>query len=823
MAIIILTLSMGLVGPQGGFGVVQGQTSQYPLVILLNNVERVLFATHTSSKEDGNWIELGGGTSVKLPSLNFVYEGPDIDYTKDMITVKMESDFIHGVIYPLSTHRVYTAGQTVYSTFWGSTDLGGQSVSFMLLHVSSLLEIRDVLDEGFLGIIDTLFDSLVWMNAVGLNSEGDGAHSFTAPAAGDYLLVVAKIINFKFYVYSATAIEVVDDTLTVSAPSSVEKGDPVNVNSKLASEPTGSYIHAAVLIKESAYSGVIKITTDGTIPVTQLYINGALMADGSLFTDFFTGAKGQFDLTTDLIEEKLMTAFDTDELVFDHTTATHTGSMSLSTSSLPTGDYILLVGVWKDFETRIAGVYQKKVTILKPYVPSPPPYYPPSPTNRPPVAEAGPNQTVYVGDMTHFSGVGSYDPDGTIVYYKWDLGDGTTASGMNVSHAYSEPGIYTAMLTVGDDRMVYGYDNCTITVLETIPPPPLPPILSDLTITPPELERGDNVTISLDIENIDSQSFTYIVTMHIENVNDPPPTWPPYHLTLLVDVDLGVYESKTVSRTITMDAVGDFNVTVDGLTGSFKVGTWPPEPPLKPAEFVVSDLTIEPEEVELWEGIDVWTFKVTVDVTNIGEQEGTHTVDLKVDGLDVDWRMVKLGGGESTPIIFDVTRGVGSYAVEVDGLTGSFVVKPYLIPLRPAEFEVSDLILSPSEPEPGGTVIVSAKITNIGETEGSYTLELKFDGETVETESVTLAGGTSQEIRFTISSEEEGIHTVEVEELSGSFTVKSLPPKKPIWPPIILAVAAVVVLIGLIWIRTDWIQQLIKRMGIDGDVHQELP
>ena len=54
--------------------------------------------------------------------------------------------------------------------------------------------------------------------------------------------------------------------------------------------------------------------------------------------------------------------------------------------------------------------------------------------------------------------------------------------------------------------------------------PPLPPILSKLTITPAEIERGDNVTIGLDIENIDSQSFTYIVTMKIENVNDPPPT-----------------------------------------------------------------------------------------------------------------------------------------------------------------------------------------------------------------------------------------------------------------------------------------------------------
>ena len=37
-----------------------------------------------------------------------------------------------------------------------------------------------------------------------------------------------------------------------------------------------------------------------------------------------------------------------------------------------------------------------------------------------------------------------------------------------------------------------------------IPPSPLPPILSNLTITPEEIELGYNATIDLDIENIDN-------------------------------------------------------------------------------------------------------------------------------------------------------------------------------------------------------------------------------------------------------------------------------------------------------------------------------
>ena len=45
----------------------------------------------------------------------------------------------------------------------------------------------------------------------------------------------------------------------------------------------------------------------------------------------------------------------------------------------------------------------------------------------------------------------SYDPDGEIVSYRWDFGDGATAEGPQVSHAYDEDGEYTVALTVVDD------------------------------------------------------------------------------------------------------------------------------------------------------------------------------------------------------------------------------------------------------------------------------------------------------------------------------------------------------------------------------------
>lgn len=50
-----------------------------------------------------------------------------------------------------------------------------------------------------------------------------------------------------------------------------------------------------------------------------------------------------------------------------------------------------------------------------------------------------------------FSSQGSYDPDGYIVSYYWDFGDGDTSEEPNPIHTYKEAGNYTVTLTVTDD------------------------------------------------------------------------------------------------------------------------------------------------------------------------------------------------------------------------------------------------------------------------------------------------------------------------------------------------------------------------------------
>jgi len=67
-----------------------------------------------------------------------------------------------------------------------------------------------------------------------------------------------------------------------------------------------------------------------------------------------------------------------------------------------------------------------------------------------PVADAGPDQSVAVSEVA-FDGGGSSDADGRITSYDWSFGDGATASGRVVRHAYARPGTYEVALVVRDD------------------------------------------------------------------------------------------------------------------------------------------------------------------------------------------------------------------------------------------------------------------------------------------------------------------------------------------------------------------------------------
>ena len=84
--------------------------------------------------------------------------------------------------------------------------------------------------------------------------------------------------------------------------------------------------------------------------------------------------------------------------------------------------------------------------------------------NQPPVANANGPYNGTVGVAVQFDGSASFDPDGTIVAYDWDFGDGNTGNGPTPSHTYAADGTYNVTLTVTDDGAVTGTTTTTATI-----------------------------------------------------------------------------------------------------------------------------------------------------------------------------------------------------------------------------------------------------------------------------------------------------------------------------------------------------------------------
>jgi len=99
---------------------------------------------------------------------------------------------------------------------------------------------------------------------------------------------------------------------------------------------------------------------------------------------------------------------------------------------------------------------------------------------------------------------------------------------------------------------------------------------------------------------------------------------------------------------------------------------------------------------------------------------------------------------------------------------------------RPAAFGLSDFSITPAEAAIDEAVVISVLVSNTGDLEGTYQLELQVDGAVTATKTVTLAGGSSITVPFTISRDDSGSHTVSIGDLSGTLAIQAeRPPPTP--------------------------------------------
>ncbi len=150
----------------------------------------------------------------------------------------------------------------------------------------------------------------------------------------------------------------------------------------------------------------------------------------------------------------------------------------------------------------------------------------------------------------------------------------------------------------------------------------------------------------------------------------------------------------------------------------------------------------------------------------------------------------------------------------------------------PAAFSLSGLEVSPAEAEIGSTITISTLVENSGDLAGSYALMLRIDGVAEEIKKITLGAGASEKVTFTVSRDVAGSYSVDVNGLSGSFTLKEKPapptapppeeappPAKPFPWPLIGGIIGGVIVVGLLiffWIRRREVRAWLGRYRTNG-------
>jgi len=178
----------------------------------------------------------------------------------------------------------------------------------------------------------------------------------------------------------------------------------------------------------------------------------------------------------------------------------------------------------------------------------------------------------------------------------------------------------------------------------------------------------------------------------------------------------------------------------------------------------MSNLTITPNQVKAGDPVTISAI-----ASNNGSEAGTYSVVLRINGMVENIIDLMLSPGASQATTFTLIKDIGGeYYTEIDGLSGVFIV----IPLVPANFSVSNLVISPERAKQGENIIISAIVTNNGELPGNYSAALRLKGAVESTEDIDLGPGESRKLAFKIAKTAPGFYNVELEGLTGRFVIE---------------------------------------------------
>ena len=342
-----------------------------------------------------------------------------------------------------------------------------------------------------------------------------------------------------------------------------------------------------------------------------------------------------------------------------------------------------------------------------------------------PTASANVPDRVTVGQTFTADGSESTD-DGEIASYEWDFGDGATASGESVTHAYDENGTYEVTLTVTDSADNEDTDTATVTVVEESEDAEPS---AHLDASPESSSVGETVSFdasgSSDDDGIEEYRWDFDGDGEVDRTTTQATTEFAYGAAGEYDATVTVVDTAgqtdTAAKTVTVEKDG-------GDDGSDGGDDAPPEAALSAPETVVVNETFE---------LDA---SASTDDDGIVEYRWDFNGDGKVDRNTTEATTIKV---YNRPKTFDATVTVVDTAGQTDSATVTIQATEPDDDAPTADLHAPDTVHVGEE--------FAVNVTNVHDESGIAHVCWYFDGE---------KGPDGR--HATVSFDEAGTHTVSV-------------------------------------------------------------
>lgn len=147
-------------------------------------------------------------------------------------------------------------------------------------------------------------------------------------------------------------------------------------------------------------------------------------------------------------------------------------------------------------------------------------------------------------------------------------------------------------------------------------------------------------------------------------------------------------------------------------------------------------------------------FEITIEPYFNEEADFRYEVPEGYDGQVDEWQVISGAGDSHT-------------STSLERIDEPITIEPGGVP----ELSVSSVTASPSSVEPGEEIEVRSAVTNVGNADGTFEINVTVDGHPVDEKELSLDAGETDQLSGTITVDEEGTYEIGVENMTTSMQV----------------------------------------------------